>query len=327
MSTFGQLRDGFGWSADCTPNSELITTDKIRLVGAIFNGGTLDSNFWSNRVSTGTVTQVANTAVLTSGTANGHYAELWTVRRATWVTGTSMKFRSQVRFGDTGTANVVRRWGVGWVSGSASTLITDGACFKLNGTALSIVTHFNSTSGTEVASASFNGTYAAPTFTNSTTYEILYTLGKVYFLIGGVIVHTVIASTAHWTSGTVNFHAFADVNNTGNSSAVTMSLRMMNISRLGSIATQPTYKYITGVNTEQILKLGGGMIHQILIGTCVNGKTISVYDNITGTGSPMAVITLPTNTDPFAVDLDCPFFTGLNVTPNDAGLKITVIYE
>lgn len=324
MSVFGQLRDGYGFSTDCTPNSELVTTEKIRLVGTIFNGATLDTNFWTKSESTGTVAQTGSELVLTSGTANTHAARVYTVRRANWVTGTSNKFRAQLRFGDTGTTNVTRRWGVGY--GGTMPTITDGAYFKLSGTALSVNTMSN-TSETSVASGSFNGTYAAPTFTNNNTYEILYSLGKVYFLIGNVIVHTATFSTTHWTSNTTNFHAFADVVNTGDSAAVTMTVRMINISRLGNMVTMPQYKYITGVTTAQILKYGGGILHDILVGTGVNGKTINIWDDTAGSSNQMAGITLPAGVDPFNLSLNVPFFNGLTVTPNDAGLKLTVVYE
>jgi hypothetical protein len=147
-----------------------------------------------------------------------------------------------------------------------------------DGTALSIVTHANSTSGTEVASASFNGTYTAPTFTNNNTYEILYTLGKVFFLINNVIIHTVSATTTHWTSNTTNFHAFADVVNTGDSSAVTMTIRMMNITRLGKLETAPTYKHIASATTT-VCKRGGGVLHAILMNDPTNNK-VTIYDDV-----------------------------------------------
>lgn len=327
MSNFAkvQIKDQYGWTGDATPNSEILTTDKIRLVGAIFNGATLDANFWSNRASTGTVTQASSELVLTSGTANGHYAEVWSVRRANWVTGTSNKFRAQLRFGDTGTTNVVRRWGVGWVSGSASTSITDGACFRLNGTALSIVTHANSTSGTEVASASFNGTYTAPTFTNNNTYEILYTLGKVYFLINNVIVHTVTASTTHWTSNTTNFNCFAAANNTGDSLAVTMTVRMMNITRLGKFETAPTYKHIA-TNTTTLCKRGGGVLHSVIMNNPTN-NAVTIYDDIAATvGTEIAIIDPDAGATPFTLDYHVPFNNGLTIVT--AGTPdLTIIYE
>lgn len=329
MSVFGQLRDGFGFNADCTPNAELITTDKIRLAGSIFNGATLDTNFWTTgTLVNGTVTVSNSEMVITSGAANADYAGVYTNRRATWITGTSNKFRCQMRLEAASDTDLTRRWGVGWASSMTATAITDGACFKLVGTDLSIVTHSNSTSGTSVASGSFNGTYTAPTWTNNNTFEILYTLGKVYFIINSIVVHTVTASTTHWTSNTVNFYAFADASTGGDgSTAKTMTFRMMNVSRLGNFQTQPTYRYITNANTAQVLKYGGGILHSIFIGTAVANKTVNIFDDTSGAGNQMAGITLPAGVDPFGWDLDCPFFTGLTVTPNDTGLKITVVYE
>jgi hypothetical protein len=324
-----QSRDQFGWSADCTPNSELITTDKIRIVGAIFNGGTVDSNFWTAATHVnGTLTQVANSLVLTSAAAQNDYAGVYSVRRATWVTGTSQKFRSQMRLEDLTATNLVRRWGVGWAATMTSTAITDGACFKLTGTALSIVTFANSTSGTEVASANFNGTYSAPTLTNMTTYEILYTLGKVYFIIGGVIVHTVTASTAHWTTNTVNFHIFADVKTTGGAGvAKAMYFRMMNISRLGSFMTQPTYKYISGNAATYVLKLGGGLLHNIVFNN-TTGTSLTIYDAVDAVtaGTTVAIITTAT-TSQGTWNYEMPFFNGLTVKTIGNGLDATIIYE
>lgn len=122
-----QPRDQYGWSADCSPNSELITTDKIKLVGEIFDGAVVDSNFWTATVSTGTVTEANSELILTSGTANGHYARVHTVRRANWVTGTSNKFRTQMRIASSDN-DVTLRMGVGW--GASMPTVTDGAYFK-----------------------------------------------------------------------------------------------------------------------------------------------------------------------------------------------------
>lgn len=318
-----QLTDQFAFVADATPNSELITTEKIRLVGTIFNGATLDTNFWTKAESTGTVAQTGSELVLTSGTANGHYAKLYSVRRANWVTGTSNKFRTQMRVGSSDN-DVTVRFGVGW--GATMPTVTDGAYFKLVGSTLSVNTMSN-TSETSVASGSFNGTYVAPTLTNNNTFEILYTLGKVYFLINSVIVHTATFATTHWTSGTTNFHAFADVVNTGDSSAIAHTFRMLNISRLGNMLTMPQYKYVAGVNTAQVLKYGGGVLHTLLVGTSVATKTVKVWDDTAGSANQIAEFTMPAGTEPFAIDLDCPFFNGLTVTPNDTGLKLTVVYE
>lgn len=325
MSNFAkvQIKDQYGWTGDATPNSEILITDKIRLVGTIFNGATLDANFWSNAVSTGTAAVASSELVLTSGTANAHYARVWSVRRANWVTGTSNKFRTQMRIASSDD-DVTLKMGVGW--GATMPTITDGAYFKIVGSTISVNT-MAATTEIPVSSTDFNGTYSAPTLTNNNTFEILYTLGKVYFLINNVIVHTATFSTTHWTSGTTNFHAFADVTNTGNSAEIAYKFRMINIARLGKMDTMPQYKYITGVTSAQILKYGGGILHSMLIGTVVATKTINVFDDTAGSTGQMVGITLPANVDPFSVDLHMPFFNGLTVTPNDNGLKITVVYE
>jgi hypothetical protein len=314
--------DMFGFNTDCTPNAELLVADKIRIAGAIFNGGTLDTNFWTKAESTGTVAQSASEVVLTSGTANGHSASIYSVRRANWVTGTSNKYRAQMRFGDSGTTNVTRRWGVGF--GATMPTITDGAYFKLSGTTLSVNTMANTTE-TPIASTAFNGTYTAPTLTNNNTYEILYTLGKVYFIINSVIIHTATFSTSHWTSNTTNFHIFADVVNTGNSAAVTNTFRMMNICRLGSHITMPTYKYISGAATT-ICKYGGGILHSVVVNQA--GTLCTIYDQTSGAVPIIGIVDTNKTTGTIgAINYDCPFFNGLTIVTTGAGTNITVIYE
>jgi hypothetical protein len=323
MSNWKQMSDQYGYTADCTPNSELITTSKIRLVGSIFNGATLDTNFWTATVSTGTVTQASSELVLTSGTANAHYAKVHSVRRANWITGTSNKFRAQMRVGSSD-ADVTVRFGVGW--GATMPTITDGAYFKFVGSTVSVNTMAN-TSETSVASGSFNGTYTAPTLTNNNTYEILYTLGKVYFLINNVLVHTATFATTHWTNNTVNFHIFADVTNTGDSSAIAHTFRMMNITRLGAIITKPIYKYISGAAATHVLKLGGGVLHKIIFNN-TTGTSVTIYDAINAVTANTTVALITTTTSALGSwDYEMPFFNGLTIKTIGDNLDATVIYE
>jgi hypothetical protein len=316
-----KIQDMFGWNADCTPNAELITTDKIRLVGTIFNGAVVDTNFWTSYVSTGTVTQANSELILTSGTANTHSACVCSVRRANWVTGTSNKFRAQMRVGSSDD-DVTVRFGVGY--GATLPTITDGAYFKFVGSAVSVNTMAN-TSETSVASANFNGTYVAPTLTNNNVYEILYTLGKVYFMINNVIIHTATFSTTHWTSNTTNFHCFASVVNTGNSAAIPHTFRMLNICRLGNYLTTPQYKYIAGAKTE-VCKLGGGKLHSIVVNQA--GTTCTIYDQTSAAVPIIGILdTNKTTGITGSVRYECPFFNGLTVVTVGAGSDITVIYE
>ena len=316
-----QLQDQFGWSADATPNAELLTTSKTRLVGTIFNGSTVDTNFWTTYTSTGTVTQANSELVLTSGTANGHFAVVQSIRRANWVTGTSNKFRTQFRF-ESADADITARIGVGW--GASMPTITDGAYFKLVGNTLSCCTMAN-TVETAVASANFNGVYKVPTWTNNNTLEILYTLGKVYFLINNEIIHTASFPTTHWTSNTTNFFIGADVRNTGNSAAVKYIFRMMNICRLGHLLSAPQYKYITGAGTT-VCKLGGGMLHKIIVNQA--GTLCTVYDQTSAAVPIIGIIDTNKTTGVIgSIDYECPFFNGLTIVTTGAGSNITVVYE
>jgi hypothetical protein len=316
-----QQRDQYGWTVDATPNSELVTTDKIRLVGTIFNGAVVDSNFWTTYVSTGTVTQANSELVLTSGTANGHYAVVQSVRRANWVSGTINKFRSQMRI-ESADSDITCRMGVGW--GATMPTITDGAYFKFVGSAVSVCTMANAVE-TEVASANFNGTYSAPTLTNTNIYEILYGLVKVNFMINNVIVHTVTNSTGNWTSNTNNFYIGADVRNTGDSAAVKYIFKMMNICRLGKMLTMPQYKYITGATTT-VCKLGGGILHKIIVNQA--GTLCTIYDQTSGAVPIIGILDTNKTTGTIgSVDYECPFFNGLTIVTTGAGTNITVIYE
>jgi len=320
-----KLLDQYGWSADCTPNSELITTDKIRLVGEIFDGEVIDTNYWTATVdggANGTVAQASSELVLTSGTADGHFAAVHSVRRADWVTGTSNKCRYQMRVGDSDD-NVTVRFGVGW--GAAMPVITDGAYFKLVGATLSANTMADGVE-TSVASGDFNGTYAAPTLTNNNVYEILYTLGKVFFLINNVLIHTASFLTTHWLHNTTNFHIGCDVSNTGDSDAIPVTFRMMNVCRLGNFKTKPTYKYIAGASAGTVCKIGGGLLHTIVVNK--PGTSLTIYDQ-TSAAVPIIGIIDTTKQDGSvgSISYECPFFNGLTIVTVGAGSDVTVIYE
>lgn len=323
--------DMLGFIQDNTPNNESLVTNKIRLVGTIFSGSVLDSRFWTNAVSTGTVAQTNSEVILTSGTASPHYAQLYTSRRAKWTSGTSNKYRAQLRFGDSGTANVNRRWGIGW--GATMPTVTDGAYFKLYGTTFTIATLRN-TSEAEIAQGSFNGDYGPyynPTLTVNATYEILYTLGNVYFYVNGTLLHKASFSTTHWTANTITFHAFADVNNTGASSAVTMTFRMMNISRLGLAQSQPTSYYHANGTTAAggvNLKIGAGSIRCITI-QALNNAVVTLADS-TSALTPIlwATTGVAAITQPLTITLhDIPFYNGLQLGVISANAQVTVVYE
>ena len=95
---------------------ELQVVERIRLVGAQFDGNQIGTSFWNTSASTGTVTQLGGNLTVTSGTASPHYAAIYSNRRARFVTATSNKYRTHIRLDDLGTTNVKRRWGIGNIS-------------------------------------------------------------------------------------------------------------------------------------------------------------------------------------------------------------------
>lgn len=320
--------DDTGFRQMVSPYNEAVVSTRIRTVGAAFDTS-LDANYWLSSVSTGTTGVTGSEGIVTSGTANGHYARLYSTRRSRFVSGQSNKCRMNVRLEDNGTANVKRRWGIAW--GATMPTITDGAFFQLDGTVFSIVT-LKGTTEAPIANGSFNGhlgsTYT-PTFTNNNVCEILYTTGSVYFFVGDKLLHKVTASAATWTN-TMSFHVWHDVINSGNSAAVSMYLRSSSIYRIGQLLTQPTsYYHAAGTTAGVNLKVGGGNLHGLIINNVVNNCIITLADSTTGATPALFVHTAGiTNTTVVSIDFKgIPFSTGLRLIVATQNASVTVIYE
>ena len=317
-------KDEYGFEAENTPMGDQRFVEPVRLVGTSFEGTTIDSNFWTT-VATGTAAAIAQASAsltLTSGTANAATVTAFTVRRARYLGGSPMRYRSVIQLGDTGTANNTRRWGVAWGS-SAMPTVTDGAWFQVSGTTFSIVTM---KAGTPTTVTSFNGQLGASyaLTTNVATYEIYWTNSKVYFTVGGSLLHTVSASTSTWAD-TMSFHAFMDsVNSNTLGASVTMTVRTATIYRLGKIDTAPIWKHLTAA-TGTVLKYGAGRLHRIVFNTFGNGATVTLYDALTAT-NPICITAPPNNIYPGSIDYELDFYVGLTITITGT-VDLTVIYE
>jgi hypothetical protein len=301
--------DKYGFGTENTPMGEGRSVSPYRLVGAVFDGTTIDPNFWTT-AATGTAATIAQAdaqMLLTSGTSDAAVVTMYSVRRGRYIGGSSMRYRAVVQLGDTGTATNKRRWGVGY--GATMPTITDGAWFQLSGTEFSIVT-CKGTSETKVTAFNGNLGQYTPT-TNVATFEIYWTNSKVWFVIGGEILHIVSANTATWST-TKNFYVFADSLNSGVLGAsVTLAVRTATIARMGLALTQPTSKRFTTAATT-VCKYGPGILHRIFIGDA-RGTLITVYDNTAGSGTVLAGIFTPANANPYSLELGLPFQTGLTV--------------
>jgi hypothetical protein len=328
-------KDEYGFGVENTPMGELRTVIPTRLVGANFEGGTLDTNYWTSAlVNSATATQANCEVVLdTKTTATNGTARLYSFRRGRYVSGSSMCYRSVIVLSE-GATNNKRRFGIAYSATMPTTTdtITDGAWFQLNGTTFSIVTKRANAADVVVSSGDFNGTLGSIYSPGTTvkTYEIYWTNSKVMFVVGDKILHTVTASTSTW-AGTMNFYIYMDNTNSSNlQTSNTLSCRVASIRRLGQLFTQPTsYYFAIGTTAGVNLKLSAGNLHGIVISGAVNNTTITLSDSTSGATPPIFVWTAgSSSTQPYSIDFKgIPFFTGLRLTVAAQNASVTVIYE
>jgi hypothetical protein len=311
-----QLKDQYGFAAECTPMDELRTAKSVRLVGSTFVGGVVDTNFWATTITTsGTAVQANGEVVLGSGASATGAVTFQSNRKGRYVGGSSNRYRAQIQMGDAGVVNNVRRWGM--FDG------TDGAYFMLSGSSSYVATRRNGTE-TAVLSANWNGSTSVPAYLNCNTFEIYITNRKVYFVIAGTLVHTVDSVSQTWTA-TTTLPVRADNTNVGSVTNSDIRIRVNTLYRLGELETLPTYKHILTAATT-VCKRGSGNLHRIVVNSPTNNP-ISVFDSlgVTGTAS-IAVINPAEKTDPFCLEYHLPFADGLTIltagTPD-----LTIVYE
>ena len=329
VTSIHHISDHYDWDVENTPTGEMRVAEPVRLVGAAFDGTTVDSNFWTaTTVNSATITQANAEIVLnTLTTANGS-ATLNSARRARYIGGSGMCYRAAIQI-SAGATNNKRRWGIAY--GATMPTVTDGAWFQLNGTTFSIVTKRANAADVVVSSGSFNGNLGV-TYTPSTTvatYEIYWTNSKVWFVIGDEVLHTVSASSATWSGTMSNFIFMDNVNSNSATSANTLQCRTATIRRLGGLITQPISKYTTGTQAGVICKYGPGNLHRIIADAGVNGAIVTIYDGTSVAGSIIfQTNALQAGTDAQAIDFGgLPFFTGLFYTVTAQSANVCIVYE
>lgn len=314
------ISDNYGFDVENTPMDELRTITPVKLIGTNFEGTTTDTNFWTiTPVNNGTTTQSGNQIILSTGTTTSGAVSLQSVRFARYVGGSSNRFRSVIRLGDTGVVNNSRKWGM--FNG------TDGAYFELDGTTLYIVT-LNASTPTRVAIANWNVDTVAPTLTNANTYEIYITNSGVYFVIDSILKHIVYADTTPWASH-ISLPAKISNTNTGINTNQTIECRVMTIYRLGNLETQPTAKYQSGTTAGIVCKYSTGNLRGIIISGVVNNAVVTLYDNTAASGTIIwSSGTMSNQTVPFDLDFkSIPFAIGLTMVISGANCNVLVMYE
>lgn len=93
--------------------------------------------------------------------------------------------------------------------------------------------------------------------------------------------------------------------------------------------TSPSlYKNIATAATT-LVKTGAGTLHILIVNTLIASATITIYDSLTGSGTKIATLTLPstiTGDAPFSLAYELPFATGLTIVTSGA-TDLTVSYE
>jgi len=322
LKTCSHIRsEDFDSEAIVTPMHQLRTTENVRLVGSTFTGGVLDTNFWeiTRVVGTGAVSVANAQAVLTTGATAGSSIRLNSKRLARYIGASSNYYRGQIRCPAI-TGSNIRRWGCyDWM---------DGFFFEYDGTTLSVVSRKNAVD-TKVSSGSFNGNQGSIYTLNINVYayEIYYTNGSAWFVIDGIEIHKLSATTATLVATAHLKIGLECINATGNTNVNTLEVRSSTINRLGKLDTEKTSWHTVSADTRTILKYGPGQLHNITLASgAAKGDTLTMYDAI-GSGTVLTSIGPSAATpQPTQLTYDLPFFTGLTYT-STGNSDWTISYE
>jgi hypothetical protein len=320
-----EIEDTLGNLVKISPQGGLRTTPACKLIGASFNGTTIDANFWAFTGSAGgTGVQTGGQYELRTNTTANALTALQSVRTSRYINGCSNVCRILADYGGAGVLKNTKRWGV--FTGTANAP-TDGAMFELINTVPSIATYKAGTP-TRVTNGNFNGEYgttinAIPS--GCQTFEIVYTNKVVWFMFNNLLVHKIDATADTWAD-TMSLPLRAENNNTDSGVVDTsLKIRSFSVYRYGDALARPQWKNQVGAVTASILKRGPGTLHRVCINTSPNGAIVTLYDALTAT-NPICVINPATDYSAVMVyELD--FYTGLTYTTVNAGVDVTFVFE
>ena len=319
-TTISGVQDEYGFELEYTPDGESRTVTPYRVVGATFEGASLDAIFWSTTGTsgTGTVTQTGGEAVFSTGAGVGT-ATLTSVRFARFVAGTSNVLRVGAKLNTTGFVDNTSLCGV--YDG------TDGAFFEIKDAVFNVVTSKGGTP-TRVPNGTFNGNMGATVTidTNYHVWEIYYNDKNVIFTMDGAVVHTVTASASTW-SNKLTFPVKISTVNTAGVTVASFNIRSLTVNRLGSAANTPVSNQTNGQTAGKSLKIGPGVLHTFTLSGSTNNSAITLYDSTSATGT---IIWQSTMAGGVFMTIDfkgISFVNGLYLVIATQNSNVTVVYE
>lgn len=200
----------------------------------------------------------------------------------------------------------------------------------MNGTAFRLATR-NGGVTTYIEDGTFNGHHGShhPVGTDTHKYEVIWTTSKVYFVIDGHVIHTVNSISAPWTTQLHLPIRYENFNLNGSTTDVVMNIRHGIVQKIGIPQTQPTSKFIQGLNAGTVLKYSTGNLHGMVLSGITNNSVVTLYDGTSVAGTVIwSSGPLTSNGLPFMIDMKgIPFSNGLTVAITGANLNVLVMYE
>jgi hypothetical protein len=318
--------EGFSVRARISPIGDLRVVERVRLIGGVYAGATLDSNFWTTTPTNGGAAAVSNgeLGLATNGSANGAVL-VQSVRTARYVAGNANQFRAIVK-PNANTGNCTKRWG--------AYSATSGFFFESQNGTLRLGHRVNNATPSYIENGSFDGelgdTYTLPVTTQ--TFEIVYTNSGARFLIGDHVIHYLSAATTP-ASDTLHLPVSLEcINTDSNTNNNTLSVRVASVQRIGHLVAQPQSKYQSGTVAATVCKVGPGNLYRLIISTVTSGSVVTLWDNTAASGTTLwsGTITFGNQGGNGIYNIDfggLPFATGLTLTIATQAANAVVVYE
>ena len=233
-----------------------------------FPGTTVNGNIWNTLVSTMTLTQASNFAILNaaSSVASGAFAQLRTWRHMPAFMSFPVYCEIDLQFSIAPQNNNIVEWGLGLATGVATP--TDGAFFRvLSSTDFRCVIN---SAGSETTSVNLISYLPDPSTTND--YLIVLSEKTCEFWINDVLVSILTRiSNAGATTASMNLPLFIrNYNSNTTSSAQVVRVGYVNVSQ-GDMTTNKPWSHV--------MAGAGGMAYQAQTGAATLGTTANLANN------------------------------------------------